>query len=354
MKNWKDTLISPTTPIIDAIRVFDTSAMQIALVVDEERHLLGTVTDGDIRGGILRGIRLEQPVEQVMCRTPVVTSIEKTTESILKQMRRLDILQIPIVDHSGRVVGLEILKELIRFPKRQNIVLLMAGGLGTRLRPLTDNCPKPMIKLGEKPIVEIILENFIKHGFYQFYFSVNYKADQLIDYFGDGSRWDIEIKYLREEEPMGTAGALSLLPLQTDLPLVVMNGDVLTNINFNHLIDFHQERKAIATMCVKEYDFQVPYGVIQTEKHRLTGINEKPVQTFFINAGIYVISPSVLQFIPKNVFFNMTTLFEKMLENGDNAIVFPIREYWLDIGRMDDFIKANGDYSKIFISNAEE
>ena len=354
MKNWKDTLISPTTPIIDAIRVFDTSAMQIALVVDEERHLLGTVTDGDIRGGILRGIRLEQPVEQVMCRTPVVTSIEKTTESILKQMRRLDILQIPIVDHSGRVVGLEILKELIRFPKRQNIVLLMAGGLGTRLRPLTDNCPKPMIKLGEKPIVEIILENFIKHGFYQFYFSVNYKADQLIDYFGDGSRWDIEIKYLREEKPMGTAGALSLLPPQTDLPLLVMNGDVLTNINFSHLLNFHDENKAAATMCVKEYDFQVPYGVVQIEKLRLISINEKPVQKFFINAGIYVINPDTLQHIPQSTFLNMTEVFDIIMKKGDNAIVFPIREYWLDVGRMDDFNKANGDYAKIFIPTTKD
>lgn len=354
MKNWKDTLISTDTTIIEAIRVVDNGSLQIALVVDTEQHLLGTVTDGDIRSAILRGIRLEESVKKVMSQTPIVASIEDGADNILEKMKKLDILQIPIVDHEGRIVGLEILKDLIRKPRRENIVLIMAGGLGTRLRPLTYDCPKSMVRLEEKPLIEIIIENFIKHGFYRFFISVNYRAEQIIDYFGNGTNWGLEIHYLQEEKPLGTAGSLSLLPYQPDAPILVMNGDVLTNINFIHLLDYHEQHNATGTMCVKEYDFQVPYGVVQTEKNRLMSINEKPVQKFFINAGIYVINPDVLQHIPQNTYLNMTEVFDKLMKKGDNAIVFPIREYWIDIGRMDDFIKANGDYAKIFIPKQKD
>ncbi|MBW1740302.1 MAG: nucleotidyltransferase family protein [Deltaproteobacteria bacterium] len=354
MKDWKKTLVSQDTPIIEALKIIDAASLQIALVVDEQRHLLGTVTDGDVRAGILRGVSLQEPVEKVMWKRPIVARSDDDPEAVLNLMKREDILQIPLVDEEGRVVGMKILKELIRTPARENSVVVMAGGLGTRLRPVTNDFPKPLLKVGNKPILEIILENFIEYGFHSFYFSVNYMAELIEKHFGDGSRWGVQIEYLREKKRMGTAGALSLLQERPKEPLFVMNGDLLTKVNFLQLLEFHEEHKAKGTMCVREYDLQVPYGVVQTEKHRLVSIDEKPVHRFFVNAGIYVLDPVVLEYIPENSFFDMTSVFQKLVEEGEETAVFPIREYWLDIGRMDDFKRANGEYSEHFIPPSEK
>lgn len=224
----------------------------------------------------------------------------------------------------------------------------MAGGLGRRLQPLTNECPKPLLKVGGKPILEIILENFVEQGFNRFHIAVNYKAEMIESYFGNGSRWGIDLSYLREHERMGTAGALSLLPGGLTQPLIVMNGDLLTRINFRQLLSFHAEHHAQATMCVRDYDFQIPYGVVKIEKHRLTGIEEKPVHHCFVSAGIYVLQPDVISLIPRNTFFDMPDLFAEMIRQQKETAVFPIREYWLDIGRMDDFERAVGEYERHF------
>jgi len=223
---------------------------------------------------------------------------------------------------------------------------LMAGGLGSRLGELTKDTPKPLLKVGTKPILEVILENFISHGFHRFYISVNYKAEMIRDYFGDGSRWGVEIRYLHEHKRLGTAGALSLLPDNPTLPVLVMNGDLLTKVNFRQLIDFHNETNSKATMCVREFELQVPYGVVQIANHRLRAIEEKPVQRFFVNGGIYVLSPDMLQFIPEDSFYDMPTLFDEIIARGEETSVFPIREYWIDIGRADDFERANDEVYK--------
>lgn len=348
MKNWKQTLLPPTASLREAIETIDASAMQIALVVDEERKLLGTVTDGDVRRGILRGIALEQSVSQVMNAQPTVARADEPREQVLANMQRKQLHRIPIVDEQNQVTGIEFLEELIQPHLKENWVVLMAGGLGSRLRPLTNDCPKPMLKVGNKPLLETILENFIEYGFRHFYISVNYMADMVKDHFGDGARWGVEIRYLEEDRKLGTAGALSLLPSKPQAPLLVMNGDVLTKVNFRQLLDFHATHDSMATMCVREYDFQVPYGVVRIEKHRITGIDEKPVHRFFVNAGIYVLAPEALQAIPEGQFFDMPTLFETLIAKGEETVVFPIREYWLDIGQLADYDRANGEFMQVF------
>jgi len=348
MKDWKKVLVSPDATLRETIQVIDSAALKIALVVDDAKHLLGTVTDGDIRRGILKGCSLEDRAQHVMNAHPTVAHQNEGREKVLALMRHKQINQIPIVDHAGSVVGLEVLETILEPPRRENWVVLMAGGLGVRLKPLTDEIPKPLLKVGGKPILETILENFLEYGFNRFYISVNYKGELIEQYFGDGSRWGVKISYLREKEKLGTAGALSLLPEKPVMPTLVMNGDVLTKVNFQQLLDFHIEHKSRATMCVREYDFQVPYGVVKIDEHRIYSIEEKPVQRFFVNAGIYVLEPESLQMISKDTYFDMPTLFEQLVANKEETAVFPIREYWLDIGRMDDFQRAENEFGKVF------
>ena len=348
MKDWKKVLVAPTTSILAAIKIIDESAAGIVLVVDETYHLLGTITDGDVRRAILGGIQLTEPASSIMNHNPTVAAINDDREAILIRMKQKDLKQIPILDDNGCVVYMEVLSELIKTTERENWVVLMAGGMGKRLYPLTDDCPKPLLKVGDKPILETIIQNFIDYGFSRFYISVNYKAEMIEEYFGDGSKWEVEIKYLREKERMGTAGALSLLPETPTKPLLVMNGDLLTKVNFAHLLDFHKEHNSDATMCVREYKLQVPYGVVQIDKHRLIGIVEKPMQQFFVSAGVYVLEPDILQFIPHSEFFDMPNLFDELIHQQRETAVFPVREYWLDIGRIDDFERANGEFGEVF------
>lgn len=349
MKNFKDTQVSRSASIRETIRLIDASAMQIALVVSGDETLVGTVTDGDIRRGILAGVSLDEAVEKVMNRQPSICRQDDSQEEILARMRAGRLRHMPVVDDNGRLVRLLVLDEFLAPVARENIVVLMAGGLGARLRPLTEDCPKPMLKIGGRPILETILLNFIEHGFRRFYISVHYKSDVITEYFGDGSRWGVAIEYLRESQKLGTAGALSLLPEQVIHPVLVMNGDLLTRVNFGQLLDFHSSHTAPGTMCVREYDFQVPYGVVRINNNCVVGIDEKPVQRFFVNAGVYVLEPEALAQIPADTYFDMPSLFEKLVAQKKEAMVFPIREYWLDIGRLADYERANGEFEHIFV-----
>lgn len=350
MSDWKSILILPSTTILNAIRIIDDSSKQIGIVVDEERRLLGTVTDGDIRRGILKGISLEGPVRNVMNPHPVTARWNESREKILAVMRLKDLRHVPVLDEDGRVLSVEFFHE-IAVPEgmeAENWVVLMAGGTGSRLRPLTDEFPKPLLRVGGKPILETILENFIEYGFRRFFLSVNYRAEMLEEHFGDGSRWGVDIRYLREKESMGTAAPLGLLPEPPTRPILVMNGDLLTRINFRQLLEYHNDHRPAATMCVREYQYQIPYGVVRMEKYLLQDIEEKPVHRCFVNAGIYVLEPGVLEYIPRNTRLDMPELFQRLLKEGREARAFPIREYWIDIGRMDDLEKAKGEYSEVF------
>jgi len=348
MNEWKKILIPPYMSIKEAIEIITVSSMQIALVVDENNKLLGTVTDGDVRRGIIRGISLDDAVERIMNKNPITVTGHKDRKTILNIMEKNKLRHIPVLDVTGSVIGLERLEDLLNHSKNENWVVIMAGGMGKRLKPLTDKCPKPMLTIDGKPILEIILSNFIEQGFYQFCISVNYMAEQIKSYFGDGSKWGIHIRYIDEEKMMGTAGSLSLLQLQTDKPIIVMNGDILTKLNFEQLINFHLEHKAQATVAVRPYNFQIPYGVVKIDEDRLVGFEEKPVYTSFINAGIYVFNPDVLKRIPANSYFDMNQLLELMLDNNEKISIFPVREYWVDIGSINDFNQAKLDFYEVF------
>jgi NDP-sugar pyrophosphorylase family protein len=224
----------------------------------------------------------------------------------------------------------------------------MVGGLGTRLRPLTENLPKPMLKVGDKPILQTIVEKFAEYGYVNIVMCVNYKSHLIQEFFGNGSEFGVNIEYVLEKQRMGTAGALSLLHNKPEEPFFVMNGDLLTNINFEHLHNYHVENSSIGTMCVREYDFQVPYGVVNVENSKILSIEEKPTHKFFVSAGIYMLSPEALSYIPENEFYDMPTLFEKLINEKRNTISFPLREYWLDIGRIDEYKKANAEYYEVF------
>ncbi|MFI8711545.1 nucleotidyltransferase family protein [Brevibacillus brevis] len=346
--DWRELLVSPQSPILHTLEIIDKNARQIALIADENDRLLGTVTDGDIRRGLLKGRALQDPISLIMNSFPTVASPYETRENILALMKIKKIHQIPIVDEDGKIVHVEVLNDLLRPTRKDNWVILMAGGLGTRLHPLTHDCPKPLLKVGNKPLLETILQSFIDQGFHRFYISVKYKAEMIQEHFGDGSNWGISIQYLQEKESLGTAGALSLLPEKPSEPFFVMNGDLLTKVNFEQLLDFHKTYQAQATMCVREYDHQIPYGVVRLDKYRLTSIEEKPTQRFFVNAGIYVLSPDAVENIPHNQYFDMPSLFDHLVKNQQQTIAFPIREYWLDIGRMADFERANMEFAEVF------
>lgn len=349
MKDWSKTLIAPTATIREAIAVIDASSAQICLVVDEERRLLGTMTDGDIRRSILRSNSLDEPVSGAFNTHP--HSIHQVTgrDTMLALMREKEIHHLPVVDREGQVIGLVLVEELLAPGEPlENWVVLMAGGLGTRLRPLTEKTPKPMLRVGNKPLLETILENFVSQDFRQFYISINYRADLIKEHFADGSRWGAEIRYLHEKQEMGTAGALSLIEETPTTPLLVMNGDLLTNVNFRNLLRFHQEQDSMATMCVREIDLEVPFGVVNINRERIVQIDEKPVHRFLVNAGIYLIEPSVLALIPSGRRSDMTAIFGKIVDAGHTTAVFPIREYWLDVGRPEQYRIANGEIENLF------
>lgn len=348
MKNWKRTLISERTSIREAIKVIDEGALQIALVVDDHQRLLGTITDGDVRRGILKGIALEGSAVRIMNSNPTTAQVEQSRDEILKLLRQKSLHQAPVLDQEGRLVGLEVIEDLLRPQTKDNLVVIMAGGLGSRLGPLTNDCPKPMLLVGGKPILETIIENFLEFGFHDFCLAVNYKAEIIMDYFGDGSKHGCNIEYLHEDQPLGTAGALSLLPTRPTAPILVINGDVLTKVDYNHLLSFHQEHNATATMCVREYAVQVPFGVVAVDDHRFVGIEEKPAHKFFINAGIYVLEPDTLAMLNPGEHCDMPNLFNRVARNEQETAVFPVREYWLDLGQIEDFNRAKGEYDGVF------
>ncbi|SFV70613.1 D-glycero-D-manno-heptose 1-phosphate guanosyltransferase [hydrothermal vent metagenome] len=348
MIDVKDIIVTETSIIIDVLKIIDKSSKQLAIVVDKNQKLLGTISDGDIRRAILNNISLNDTVKDIYFKTPTVANINYSRETIINICTSKRIHQIPIVDDNRNLIGLEILDELISKQSKPNKVVLMVGGLGTRLKPLTNSTPKPMLHVGGKPILETIISKFASYGFVNIVLCVNYKSEIIQDYFGDGSKFAVNIEYIFEKKRMGTAGALSLLREKPNEPFFVMNGDLLTNVNFEHLLNFHLENSAKATMCVREYEFQVPFGVVELENSKVKSIQEKPTHSFFVSAGIYMLSSSVLSYIPEDEFYDMPTLFEKMIELNQNLISFPIREYWLDIGRIEEFEKANNEYNEVF------
>ena len=341
MNDWRKVLLKPNDSLEYAIEVLHEGGSRIALVSDKNDILLGTLTDGDIRRALINKLTMESHVKLVMNCNPITVNNNTESKEIISLMSSQGLLHMPIIDENGFLCGLETLHDLIEKPKYDNPIFLMAGGFGTRLYPLTEHTPKPLLKVGLKPILENIIEQFIKYGFHNFYISTHFKSEQIIDYFKSGEKYDVNISYIHEDKPLGTAGSLGLLPKNLpDLPIIVMNGDILTRVDFNSLLNFHYENNTEATMCVREYDFQVPYGVIEIANNKIKKIEEKPIQSFFVNAGIYVLDKSLVNRMDGKSYLDMPDLLNKEI-NKVGVSVFPVHEYWLDIGHLDEYEKAN-------------
>lgn len=348
MKTWERIRIGMDTSVREALEVIDKGGCQIALVVDAEGRLLGTFSDGDARRGMLHGLSLDAKASSAMNPRPTCAKSSDDRRSVLSIMYKAGLRQIPLLDEQGRLVGLELLETLLPVPRRENWVVIMAGGRGTRLQELTQNTPKPMLKVGNRPILETIVLSFADHGFYKFVFAVHYKAEQIKEHFGDGSSLGVSIQYLHEERQMGTAGALCMLPTRPDQPIVVTNADLLTNEDFGALVDDHARSGADATLAIRDYEFQIPYGVVKEFKGQIQAIEEKPIQRYCVNAGMYVLSPNVLDLVPSSDYLDMPTLFEVIMRHGRRTRCHRISGYWLDIGRVPDFQQAAEDYARVF------
>ena len=354
MKHWHTILLPPTATIREAMRMLDQGSLRIVLVCDAEQKLLGTVTDGDTRRALLADANMQDPVTRVMNIHPVSVTDNISREQRLLLMKQHDLTAIPILDSKHRVLGLETLYQAMQPEPRDNPVFIMAGGFGTRLQPLTDHCPKPMLRVGDKPMLEHLINQFISHGFYNFYISTHYLPDVIRKYFGDGSHWNISIQYVHEDAPLGTGGALGLLPKNLpDLPLIMMNGDVLTKLDYAMLLHHHEKHQFDATICVREDEHRVPFGVIETENELITNMVEKPTYRYKINTGIYVLNREIVTSVQNSQRIDMPTLLEQHRVNNKRVGTYTCYDYWLDIGQMRDYQKAQSDIEVYFKSPNE-
>lgn len=349
MRHWEQTLVGPDQTLREALDVIDRAGSKMALVVDDNRKLLGTLSDGDVRRGLLRGLSLTDKVANAMHLNPTCAPADGKRDALLTTMRRRGVHQVPLVDSQGRVAGLVTFDDYLSVGVRDNWVVIMAGGLGTRLKELTRDTPKPMLKVGSQPLLETIVRGYSEYGFRRFYFAVNYKAEQIEAHFGDGAKFGVEVRYVRERQRMGTAGALSLLPETPQAPVLVTNADLLTRQDFGGMMDAHVQSGADATMAVRDYEMQVPFGVVRERDGQIEGIDEKPVQRFVVAAGIYIFSPPALRLVPPEQFTDMPMLFDLLAQNQLRTRCHFIDGYWLDIGRMPDYERANLDFDKVFV-----
>jgi dTDP-glucose pyrophosphorylase len=337
-KDWRKTLLSSDATLQKAISVLDEAALKIALVINPDSTFVGTITDGDIRRGLLNGMDINSLIGSVINKNPLIASPVMSRESVLKIMQANDLYQVPIIDENQHVIGLHIWDEIMIPKQRPNKMVIMAGGLGTRLRPHTENCPKPLLPVGGKPMLEHIIERAKSEGFTEFVLTIHYLGHMIEEYFGDGSRLQVNIDYLREDKPLGTAGSISLLNPLPDNPILVTNGDVLTDIHYGEMVDFHCRHEALATMAVRLHEWQHPFGVVHTEGPDIIEIEEKPVSRSNINAGIYVLEPRALEEMEFGEHCDMPNLFSRLQKKqAGRTIVYPIHEPWLDVGLMNDY-----------------
>jgi dTDP-glucose pyrophosphorylase len=350
MKELEPLLIARADSLREALRCLDANGEGIALVVDSDRKLLGTITDGDLRRATLSGLDLDQETVDSLLRRrageharPVSAPLGANHIELLKKMKESGLRHIPLVDEKGRVHEIALMRELALDNELPVTAVVMAGGLGTRLRPLTETVPKPMLPLGDRPVMEHVLEQLHKVGISHVSITTHYKPEAIMQHFGDGRRFGVEISYVNEQEPLGTAGALGLLK-PPEGPVLVINGDVLTQVNFRSMLTYHADNHADMTVGVRKFDLQVPYGVVDMAGARVNRLDEKPTYSFFINAGVYLIEPTVFPMIKTQERLDATELIERLISQGKTVIGFPIHEYWLDIGRPDDYVRAKEEW----------
>lgn len=337
---WRRAILPADITVQQAIRNLDQVAIKIVLVVNEFEELQGTVSDGDIRRGLLRGLDLNSPITTIIHRDALVVPPGMARETVVQLMVANKLQQIPVVDERRHVVGLHLWDEVAIPQQRPNLMVIMAGGMGTRLRPHTSNCPKPLLPVAGKPILEHIIERSKLEGFSRFVLAIYYLGSMIEDYFGNGEHWNVQIEYLREKAPLGTAGALCMLEPTPSMPFVVTNGDVLTDIHYGEILDFHTRHNAVATMAVRQHEWQHPFGVVQTQGVDIVGFEEKPVARTHINAGVYVLDPVALGSLSADESCDMPTLFERIQAQSLRTIAYPMHEPWLDVGRPEDLAVA--------------
>jgi dTDP-glucose pyrophosphorylase len=340
----------------DAVRALESSPRRLAVVVDDSGRILGAITDGDIRRGILAGHGLDSEASAVMNANPLTADSESSELYLSQLLRHHGLEAIPLVDVAGhfvRIVHFSELGETSKFGGAEGFyaAVIMAGGEGRRLRPLTDDRPKPMIEVGSMPLLERLVRSAVKAGLPRIYIAINYLHEQIESHFGNGSRFGVPITYLREDYKLGTAGALSLLEHDPDGPLLVVNGDVLTTSDYSNMLRFHSEHCATVTVGAVQYCVQIPYGVLETDGVWVTAVREKPSQQFLCNAGIYTLSPEVLQLVPAGRFFDMPELIAAEMARGGRICTFPIHEYWTDIGNAADLARARADISALEVGH---
>lgn len=348
MEKLKKACISPDVTIKQALEAIDKSAIEIALVVDQEFRLLGMATDGDIRRAILRGADINACIETAMNKNYTAIGENIPHDTAIRIMAEHSFRHIPVIDQQGHLKDIILWQDVIKPKKKTNYVLLLAGGLGTRLRPLTEDVPKPMLKVGDKPIIETIIGQFKQNGFTNILVSVNYKADVIEDYLKDGSHLGVNIQYIKETKRLGTAGPIRLAKEYLAEPFFVMNGDLLTNLNLSNMMDFHTSNGFDLTIATKKYELQIPYGVVRMDDIAVTGMDEKPIIGYFINAGIYCLDPKLIDYIPEDQYYDFNVLINQAISDELSIGSFPITEYWMDIGQMADYQKAANDYYNIF------
>lgn len=342
---WRRASISVHSTIEQAIKNLIQSGIKIVLVVNEKDELEGTISDGDIRNGLLKGLNLNSPIVTIVHHNALVVPPEMGRNMVMQLMVANKILQIPVVDEHRHVIGLYLWSDITTRPKRSNLMVIMAGGMGTRLRPHTESCPKPLLSVAGKPMLEHIIERVKLEGFSNFVIAIHYLGHMIEDYFGNGQCLGVNIEYLREQTPLGTAGALSLLNSRPHAPFVVTNGDIITDIRYGELLDFHVRHNAKATMAVRVHEWQHPFGVVQMKGVDIVGFEEKPVARCNINAGVYVLEPDVLGVLSTDEHCDMPTLFELLQAQSMRTVAYPMEEPWLDVGRPDDLARANVENS---------
>ncbi len=350
MTDVADLFVTMATTVRDVIACIDRGRIGIALVVDDRRRLIGSITDGDVRRALLAGLGLETPVAELLGskadaapRLPITAPQGTSQAALLDLMNRHDLRQVPLVDGDGRVVGIELLTNLVNEYQLPLRALVMAGGYGTRLHPLTEERPKSMLPVGDKPLLEMIVGQLQQAGIRRVSLATHYKADMIEQHFGDGRDFGVDIGYITEDEPLGTAGALARMP-PSDEPILVMNGDILSRVNLAAMLEFHRSNRADMTVAVRPYQLQVPYGVVRSDGISVSGIEEKPIVTYHVNAGIYLLNDTVSRLVPEGRRFDMTDLIERAVADGRAVISFLLREAWIDIGRRDDYTPAQADF----------
>ncbi len=348
-KDFSSLVVSEDSTIRNVISCIDRNGKGIAIVLDGDNHLIATVTDGDIRRAILAGLDAELPVRELLNRRtnmapggPITALVGTPDTTLLHMMAETTVRHIPLVDEENRVVDLALLSELVREYELPLRAVVMAGGFGTRLRPLTEDLPKPMLPLGSRPLLELIVEQLREAGIKRLNVATHYKGDVISEHFKDGQDFGVDIRYVKENQPLGTVGALSLLE-ESDEPLLVINGDILTRVDFRAMHSFHREHNADLTVAVRLYEMRVPYGVVDTDGVAVRGISEKPLLKQFINAGIYLLSPTVKRMIPNGQPYDIPDLIQLLLNEGRTVVSFPIREYWIDIGEAGQYDQAQSD-----------